>query len=99
MSNLINSCKEKISLQEECLNMVAEKVEACRGHGIAPAGLSAALFVGPFEEEEEGIGIASLSDVVKVKGEDLATPTLNTEHKPTKCITNVPPHPVPRGRC
>jgi len=28
--------------------------------------------VGPFEEEEEGTGVAS--DVVKVKGEDLATP-------------------------
>jgi len=28
--------------------------------------------VGPFEEEEEGTGIAS--DVVKVKGEDPATP-------------------------
>jgi len=28
--------------------------------------------LGPFEEEEEGIGIAS--DVVKVNGEDLATP-------------------------
>ena len=30
--------------------------------------------VGPFEEEEEGTGIAS--DVVKVKGEDPATPGL-----------------------
>ena len=30
------------------------------------------VVVGPFEEEEEGTGIAS--DVVKVKGEDLATP-------------------------
>ena len=28
--------------------------------------------MGPFEEEEEGTGIAS--DVVMVKGEDLATP-------------------------
>jgi len=28
--------------------------------------------VGPFEEEEEGTGVAS--DVVKVQGEDLATP-------------------------
>ena len=28
--------------------------------------------MGPFEEEEEGTGIAS--DVVKVEGEDLATP-------------------------
>jgi len=28
--------------------------------------------LGPFEEEEEGIGIAS--DAVKVKGEDPATP-------------------------
>jgi len=28
--------------------------------------------LGPFDEEEEGIGIAS--DVVKVKGEDPATP-------------------------
>jgi len=30
--------------------------------------------LGPFEEEEEGAGIAS--DVVKVKGEDPATPGL-----------------------
>ena len=30
------------------------------------------VVVGPFEEEEEGTGIAS--DVVKVEGEDLATP-------------------------
>ena len=30
--------------------------------------------VGPFKEEEEGTGIAS--DVVKVKGEDPATPGL-----------------------
>ena len=30
--------------------------------------------MGPFEEEEEGTGIAS--DVVKVKGEDPATPGL-----------------------
>jgi len=28
--------------------------------------------VGPFEEEEEGIGVAN--DVVKVQGEDQATP-------------------------
>jgi len=28
--------------------------------------------LGPFEEEEEGVGIAS--DVVKVEGEDLANP-------------------------
>jgi len=33
--------------------------------------------LGPFEEEEEGIGIAS--DVVKVEGEDLATPRLLSE--------------------
>jgi len=33
--------------------------------------------MGPFEEEEEGIGIAS--DVVKVQGEDLATPRLESE--------------------
>jgi len=31
----------------------------------------------PFEEEEEGIGI--VSDVVKMKGEDLATPRLESE--------------------
>ena len=30
------------------------------------------VVVGPFEEEEEGIGIAS--DIVKVEGEDPATP-------------------------
>jgi len=33
--------------------------------------------LGPFEEEEEGIGIAS--DVVKVEGEDPATPRLGSE--------------------
>ena len=33
--------------------------------------------LGPFEEEEEGIGISS--DVVKVKGEDPATPRLLSE--------------------
>jgi len=33
--------------------------------------------VGPFEEEEEGTGITS--DVVKVKGEDPATPGLLPE--------------------
>jgi hypothetical protein len=33
--------------------------------------------LGPFEEEEEGIGIAS--DVVKVKGEDTANPRLLSE--------------------
>ena len=33
--------------------------------------------VGPFEEEEEGTGIAS--DVVKVKGEDPANPRLGSE--------------------
>jgi len=33
--------------------------------------------LGPFKEEEEGISIAS--DVVKVKGEDLATPRLLSE--------------------
>ena len=32
------------------------------------------VVVGPFKEEEEGTGIAS--DVVKVKGEDPATPGL-----------------------
>jgi hypothetical protein len=34
--------------------------------------LSTALVVDPFEEEEEGIGIAC--DVIKVQGEDPATP-------------------------
>jgi len=33
------------------------------------------VVVGPFEEEEEGTGITS--DVVKVKGEDPATPRLS----------------------
>jgi len=33
--------------------------------------------LGPFEEEEEGISIAS--DVVKVEGEDPATPRLGSE--------------------
>ena len=32
------------------------------------------VVVGTFEEEEEGTGVAS--DIVKVKGEDLATPGL-----------------------
>ena len=32
------------------------------------------VVVGPFEEEEEGTGIAS--DVIKVEGEDLATPEI-----------------------
>jgi len=36
--------------------------------------LSTEKLLGPFEEEEEGTGIAS--DVVKVKGEDPATPGL-----------------------
>ena len=39
--------------------------------------LSTALLLGPFEEEENGIGIAS--DVLKVEGEDLATPRLGSE--------------------
>jgi len=39
--------------------------------GLCP-WLSTALVVGPFEEEEEGIGVTS--DVVEVKCEDPATP-------------------------
>jgi len=40
-------------------------------HGHKPLVVNVVV-VGPFEEEEEGTGIAS--DVVKVKGEDPATP-------------------------
>jgi len=36
--------------------------------------------VGPFEEEEEGTGIAS--DVVKVQGKDPATPVLDLRNDP-----------------
>ena len=42
-------------------------------HGSSP-WLSTEQLLGPFEEEEEGTGIGS--DVVKVKGEDPATPDL-----------------------
>jgi len=40
--------------------------------------------LGPFEEEEEGIGIAS--DVVKVEGEDLATPGCLREVRVRWCV-------------
>jgi len=40
--------------------------------------------LGPFEEEEEGIGIAS--DVVKVKVEDLATPGCLREVRVRWCV-------------
>jgi len=39
---------------------------------------------GPFEEEEEGIGIAS--NVVKVKGEDLANPGCLREVRVRWCV-------------
>ena len=39
--------------------------------GLAP-GCQLHQFLGPFEEEEEGIGMTS--DVVKVEGEDPSTP-------------------------
>jgi len=39
--------------------------------GLAP-GCQRRKLLGPFEEEEEGIGIAS--DVIQVQGEDPATP-------------------------
>jgi len=38
------------------------------------------VVVGPFEEEEEGIGVTS--DVVKVKSEDPATPDPLTRNDP-----------------
>jgi len=40
--------------------------------------------LGPFKEEEEGIGIGS--DVVKVKGEDPTTPRLLSERENLGCI-------------
>jgi len=40
--------------------------------------------LGPFEEEEEGIGIAS--DVVKVEGEDPATPVCLREVRVRRCV-------------
>ena len=43
-----------------------------RSRQVTSPWLSTGVVVGPFEEEEEGTGIAS--DVVKVKGEDPATP-------------------------
>ena len=42
--------------------------------GLTP-GCQRRELLGPFKEEEEGISITS--DVVKVKGEDLATPGLH----------------------
>jgi len=42
--------------------------------------------LGPFEEEEEGIGIAS--DVVKVQGKDPATPGCLREVRVKWCIND-----------
>ena len=42
------------------------------------------VVVGPFEEEEEGIGVAS--DVVKVRGEDPATPGCLREVRVRWCV-------------
>ena len=44
----------------------------CPHDGTARALVVNVTVVGPFEGEEEGTGVAS--DVVKVQGEDLATP-------------------------
>ena len=56
--------------------MRPNEVWICPDTVIGPPGictwLSTALVVGSFEEEKEGISTAS--DVVKVEGEDLATP-------------------------
>ena len=41
--------------------------------GLAP-GCQQRQLLGPFEEEEEGPGIGIASDIVKVQGEDPATP-------------------------
>jgi len=41
--------------------------------GLAP-GFQRRQLLGPFEEEEEGTGVAWASDVVEVQGEDPATP-------------------------
>ena len=42
--------------------------------GLAP-GCQQRQLLGPFEEEEEGPGIGIASDIVKVQGEDQATPS------------------------
>jgi len=51
--------------------------------GLAP-GCQRRLLLGPFEEEEEGIGIAS--DVVKVEGEDLDTSGCLREVRVSWCV-------------
>jgi len=50
------------------------------------------VVVGPFEEREERTGIARASDIVKVKGEDSATPRLSEGGqggKPAKTMAKI----------